>query len=91
MVEKYVEKDIYVSRKNTVNYWCSKINIMITFNNGVSKSNKLLDNTQNEQSKFITSNDVEINDESWRTYNTSNQIKLKTSIGQIYVIIVIST
>ena len=77
--------------KNTVNYWCSKINIMITFNNGVSKSNKLLDNTQNEQSKFITSNDVEINDESWRTYNTSNQIKLKTSIGQIYVIIVIST
>ena len=77
--------------KNTVNYWCSKINIMITFNNGVSKSNKLLDNTQNEQSKFITSNYVEINDESWRTYNTSNQIKLKTSIGQIYVIIVIST
>ena len=40
----------------------------------------LLDNTQNEQSKFITSNYVEINDESWRTYNTSNQIKLKTSI-----------
>ena len=42
MVEKYVEKDIYVSRKNTVNYWCSKINVIITFNNGVSKSNKLV-------------------------------------------------
>ena len=40
MVEKYVEKDIYVSRKNTVNYWCSKINIIITFNNGVSKSKR---------------------------------------------------
>ena len=41
---------------------------------------KLLDNTQNEPSKFRTRNWVEINDESRGTYNKSNQIKFKTSM-----------
>ena len=40
----------------------------------------LLDNTINQQSEFKTRNLLEINDESWRTYNVSNQVKFKTSI-----------
>ena len=40
----------------------------------------LLDNTQNEESKFKTRNWVEINDESRGTYNDSRQIKFKTSM-----------
>ena len=40
----------------------------------------LLDNTQNEPSKFITRNWVEINDESRGTYKASNQIKFKSSM-----------
>ena len=39
----------------------------------------LLDNTQNEPSKFRTRNYVEINDESGGTYKISIQIKFKTS------------
>ena len=64
--EKYIEKDIYIyiSRTKTESYWWFKINIKIWHNNGVSKSNKLLDNTQNEPSKFRIRNWVEINDES---------------------------
>ena len=38
----------------------------------------LLDNTRNQPSKFKTKNWVEINDESWGTYNKDNQIKFKT-------------
>ena len=38
----------------------------------------LLDNTRNQLSKFKTKNWVEINDESWGTYNKDNQIKFKT-------------
>ena len=41
---------------------------------------KLLDDTTNESSKFRTRNWVEINDESQRTHNVSNQIKSKGSI-----------
>ena len=40
----------------------------------------MLNNTQNESSKFRTRNWVEINDESQGTYNKRNQIKFKTSI-----------
>ena len=39
----------------------------------------MLDNTRNKPSKFKTKNWVEINDESWGTYNKDNQIKFKTS------------
>ena len=38
----------------------------------------LLDNTQNQPSKFITKPWVEINDDSCRTYNTNSQIKFNT-------------
>ena len=52
----------------------------------------LLDNTQNEPSKFRTRNYVEINDESGGTYKISIQIKFKTSkIRLNYVIIVMPT
>ena len=37
----------------------------------------MLDNTQNERSKFRTRNWVEINDESRETYKKDNQIKFK--------------
>ena len=40
----------------------------------------LLDNTQNEPSKFRTRNWAEINDESRGAYKDRNQIKFKASI-----------
>ena len=40
----------------------------------------LLDNTQNEPSKFRTRTWIEINDESRGTYNFNNQINFKTSM-----------
>ena len=40
----------------------------------------LLDDTTNQPSKFRPKNWVEMNDESWGTYNASNQIKFKTSM-----------
>ena len=40
----------------------------------------LLDNTPNEPSKFRTKKWVEISDEARGTYNTSSQIKFKTSM-----------
>ena len=40
----------------------------------------MLDNTPNQPSKFRTKNCVEINNVPRRTYNTSNQIKFKTSM-----------
>ena len=40
----------------------------------------LLDNTQNEPSKFRTRNSAEINDASRETYKASDQIKSKTSM-----------
>ena len=39
-----------------------------------------MDNTPNQQSKFITKNWFEINDDSGGTYNTNSQIKFKTSM-----------
>ena len=44
------------------------------------KTTNLLDNTLNQSSKFKTKNWVEINDGSYGAYNTSSQIKFKTSI-----------
>ena len=38
----------------------------------------LLDNTPTQPTKFGTKNWVEINDDSWGTYNTNSQIKFKT-------------
>ena len=40
----------------------------------------LLDNTPNQPSKFRTKNWIEINDNSWRTYNTNSQINFKTTM-----------
>ena len=40
----------------------------------------LLDNTSNQPTKFRTKNWVEINDDAHGTYNTSSQIKFKTSM-----------
>ena len=40
IIEKYVEKGIYISRTKRQNYWWSKINIII-YNNGISKNNEL--------------------------------------------------
>ena len=37
----------------------------------------LLDNTINQQSEFKTRNLLEINDESWRTYNVKLNLKLQ--------------
>ena len=40
----------------------------------------LLDNTQNESSKFRTRNWAEINDESQRAYKDNNQIKFNNKV-----------
>ena len=40
----------------------------------------MLDNTQNQPSKFRTKNWVEINDDSRGTYSTNSQTKFKTSM-----------
>ena len=53
---------------------------MIICNSGISKNNKLLDNTKNEQSKLRTRNWAEINDESPGTHKASNQIKFEVSV-----------
>ena len=45
---------------------------------GYQKIINSLGDTTNEQYKFRKRNQVEINDESRRTYNDSNQIKFKT-------------
>ena len=42
----------------------------------------LLDNTQNQPSKFDTKKLVEINNESLETYNEDNQIRFKTSMSR---------
>ena len=39
----------------------------------------MLENTQNETTKFCSKKWVEINDDSRGTYNTNSQIKFKTS------------
>ena len=39
----------------------------------------MLDNTANQPSKLKTKNFIEINDESWGTYNEDNEIRYKTS------------
>ena len=49
---------------------------------------KLLDDTTNKPSKFITRNWVEKNDKSWGMYNVSKQIKFQTSTIRSNVIIV---
>ena len=40
----------------------------------------MLDNTSNQPTKFRTKNWIEINDDAHGTYNTSSQIKFKTSM-----------
>ena len=69
----------------------SKINIIIEYDNGISKNNKII-GTTNQPSKFRTRNWVEINDESRGAYKeetnnninnndgNNNNIKLKTSM-----------
>ena len=44
------------------------------------KTINVSDNKRNESSKFRARNCFEINDESQRTYNESNQVKFKTSL-----------
>ena len=44
------------------------------------KKKNLLDNTQNQPSKFRTKNWVEINDDARGMYNTNSQDKFKTSM-----------
>ena len=44
------------------------------------KGINFLDNTLNRQTKFRTTNWVEINDDTRRTYNTISQIKCRTSM-----------
>ena len=54
-------------------------------NSEISKIINLLDNTQNEPSKFRTRNWVEINDESRGTSNKNNHIKFKTPMIRSYL------
>ena len=49
---------------------------MMEYQKGIN----FLDNTLNRQTKFKTTNCVEINDDTRRTYNTSSQIKCRTSM-----------
>ena len=68
--------------------WDSYNNIIMQYQEIID----LLDNTQNQQSKFKTKNWVEINDLLYGVYNIGIQIKFKTTMqGQAYVIIVTRT
>ena len=49
----------------------------------------LLDNTSNQQYKFRTVNCVEINDDTRGIYNPNSQIKLKTSMSQSSLLIIV--
>ena len=49
---------------------------MIEYQKGIN----FLDNNLNRQAKFRTTNRVEINDDTRRTYNTNSQIKCRTSM-----------
>ena len=42
----------------------------------------LLDNTPNQPTKFRAKNQVEINDEARKTYNTNGQIEFKTTMSR---------
>ena len=64
----------YIARINIKSYWWPKINIIITYNNSISKITNLLDDTKNQPSNFRTNNWVEINDESNGRYDNSNII-----------------
>ena len=44
------------------------------------KITNLLDNASKQQSKFITKNSVEINDDAGETYNPNKEIKFKTTM-----------
>ena len=44
------------------------------------KITNLLDNAPNQPSKFKTKKWVQINDESWGTYNKDNEIRFKISM-----------
>ena len=50
------------------------------YNNGISKIKNLLENRPNQSSKFRTRNWIETNDAARGTYNTNNQVKIKTSM-----------
>ena len=50
--------------------------------------NLIDDNTLAQPSKFRTRNWIEINDESRGAYNFNSQVKFKTSLKLVYVIIV---
>ena len=45
------------------------------------KITNLLDNTISQQSKF---NFIDINDDSWETYNANSQIIFKTQFNEVY-------
>ena len=53
------------------------------------KVRNLLDNTSNQQYKFRTVNCVEINDDTRGIYNPNSQIKLKTSMSQSSLLIIV--
>ena len=60
-----------------------KQNSSINYNSIIMEYQKvinLLDNTQNQPTKYRTKNWVEINDEEHRAYNTKSQIKFKISM-----------
>ena len=52
MVKKYL-KEIYISLEERQKF-VDDLKLMEQFNNGISKNNKLLDNTPNQPSKFKT-------------------------------------
>ena len=51
----------------------------------LTKVINLLDNTPNQSSKCKQKNWVEINNESWVTYDANNDIKFKTSMMRLNV------
>ena len=53
MIKKYLNKDVYISRRKTENYWWSEINIIVSEN---QKIINLLDNTPNQPTTFRTKN-----------------------------------
>ena len=76
MIKKYLKIDIHLQNKDRKLFmiWDYYNNIVMEY----WKIINLLDNTQNQPSKFRTKNWVEINDDTIGRYNINGEIKLKT-------------
>ena len=75
-----IPKNVYNFRENINIMIIHHLRVISQFNNGISKSNKLVRQYAKSIIKFKTKNGIRINDERCRTYNINNPIKSKNTV-----------